>query len=231
MANFLLIETSASVCSVAISSNDKVLTKYVCNEEMQHAVTLPVFIEQALAYINEHNMKLDAVAISGGPGSYTGLRIGTSTAKGICYAMGLELIAINTLELIAKQAIESIGGDYDSLICPMVDARRMEVYTAIFDSQMNVIETPAPKIIDKDSFCTYKDKTVYFCGSGAAKCKDTINIPRAVYIDDIVPLAEKMAAMATRKFICGQVEDVAYYEPFYLKEFQATTPKTSIVRK
>lgn len=231
MAIFLLIETSATVCSVALSADDEILTKYVCTEEMQHAAKLPVFVDQALHDAAQRNLKIDAVAISGGPGSYTGLRIGTSTAKGLCYALDAKLIAVNTLELIAFQAAERIDADTDALICPMVDARRMEVYTAMYDNKLNLKAEPSAKIIDDNSYSEYGDSTIYFCGNGAGKCKNTIRIAGAQYIEDIMPLAEKMVSLAVRKYLNGEVENVAYYEPFYLKEFQTTISTNNVIGK
>jgi tRNA threonylcarbamoyladenosine biosynthesis protein TsaB len=165
--------------------------------------------------------------VSAGPGSYTGLRIGTSVAKGICFALDIPLIAVDTLTTMS-QAVLASGvevGD-DTLLCPMIDARRMEVYTALHDKRLKTIEETNAKIIDEDSFADVLEKNrVLFFGNGAAKCKDVIKSSNAVFVDNIFPLAANMSPLAEKAFIENDFVDVAYFEPFYLKSFVATISK------
>lgn len=216
MANILLIETSAETCSVAIESNGKILNLQMSDEAMQHATHLPVYVETAMKQIREQNIKLDAVAVSSGPGSYTGLRIGVSTAKGLCYALGCKLIAINTLKIMAT-ALQNTTPT-NAVICPLIDARRMEVYTAIYDNTLNEISPAEAKIIDENSFSDI-DRPIYFCGSGAEKCSNVIKNPNAQFITSVKPTANMMVKLAEEAYRNQQFQDVAYYEPFYLKEF------------
>jgi tRNA threonylcarbamoyladenosine biosynthesis protein TsaB len=216
MANILLIETSAEICSVAIESDGKILNIQMSNDAMQHATHLPVYIEIAIKLIRQQNSTLDAVAVSAGPGSYTGLRIGVSTAKGLCYAIGCKLIAIDTLKIIATSLQQDIPAN--AIICPLIDARRMEVYTAMFDSNLNEISPAEAKIIDETSFSDI-NCPIYFCGSGAEKCSTVIKNPNAQFFTSVQPTANMMVSLAENAYSNNQFEDVAYYEPFYLKEF------------
>jgi tRNA threonylcarbamoyladenosine biosynthesis protein TsaB len=216
MANILLIETSAEICSVAIESDGKILNIQMSNDAMQHATHLPVYIENAIKLIRQQNITLDAVAVSAGPGSYTGLRIGVSTAKGLCYAIGCKLIAIDTLKIIATSLQQDIPAN--AIICPLIDARRMEVYTAIFDSNLNEISPAEAKIIDETSFSDI-NCPIYFCGSGAEKCSTVIKNPNAQFFTSVQPTANMMVSLAENAYRNNQFEDVAHYEPFYLKEF------------
>ena len=169
----------------------------------------------------------DAVAVSAGPGSYTGLRIGVSSAKGLCYALGVPLIAVDTLQTIVVEAIKWVGDDI--LYCPMIDARRMEVYTALFDGNAKRLTEVEAKIIDENSFReVLEEGRVVFCGNGADKCRQAIRHPNAVFLDDIHPLSSNMLSVASDKLKSGTVEDTAYFEPFYLKEFVGTKPKPMI---
>ena len=216
MANILLIETSAEICSVAIESDGKILNIQMSNDAMQHATHLPVYIENAIKLIRQQNITLDAVAVSAGPGSYTGLRIGVSTAKGLCYAIGCKLIAIDTLKIIATSLQQDIPAN--AIICPLIDARRMEVYTAMFDSNLNEISPAEAKIIDETSFSDI-NCPIYFCGSGAEKCSTVIKNPNAQFFTSVQPTANMMVSLAENAYRNNQFEDVAYYEPFYLNEF------------
>ena len=216
MANILLIETSAEICSVAIESDGKILNIQMSNDAMQHATHLPVYIENAIKLIRQQNITLDAIAVSAGPGSYTGLRIGVSTAKGLCYAIGCKLIAIDTLKIIATSLQQDIPAN--AIICPLIDARRMEVYTAMFDSNLNEISPAEAKIIDETSFSDI-NCPIYFCGSGAEKCSTVIKNPNAQFFTSVQPTANMMVSLAENAYSNNQFEDVAYYEPFYLKEF------------
>ena len=186
------------------------------NDAMQHATHLPVYIENAIKLIRQQNITLDAIAVSAGPGSYTGLRIGVSTAKGLCYAIGCKLIAIDTLKIIATSLQQDIPAN--AIICPLIDARRMEVYTAMFDSNLNEISPAEAKIIDETSFSDI-NSPIYFCGSGAEKCSTVIKNPNAQFFTSVQPTANMMVSLAENAYSNNQFEDVAYYEPFYLKEF------------
>lgn len=182
--------------------------------------------------LNEAGLKtnrLDAVAISGGPGSYTGLRIGLSVAKGICYGLSVPLIAIDTLKALAKQFLISSGGNIkgDVYLCPMIDARRMEVYTALFDLNLNFVVPTSALIIDETSFSkTLKNKRIIFFGNGSAKCKQLINHENTEYAPDVSVSSRGIALLASEEYDRKNFVDTAYFEPFYLKEFIAGKPKT-----
>lgn len=216
MANILLIETSAEICSVAVACDGKIVGFQMSDEPMQHATNLPLYIEAAMKLIRDKNITLDAVAVSGGPGSYTGLRIGVSTAKGLCYALGCKLIALNTLKIIATALRQEEPAN--AIICPLIDARRMEVYTAMYDWNLNEISPAEAKIIDENSFADI-DRPIYFCGSGAEKCSTVIKNPNAHFTSLVKSIANMMVELAEEAYRNNQFEDVAYYEPFYLKEF------------
>ena len=222
MANILLIETSAEICSVAVACDGKIINSQMCDEPMQHATHLPLYIEATMKLLKEKNITLDAVAVSGGPGSYTGLRIGVSTAKGLCYALGCKLIAIDTLKVIATAFKQTELAN--TIICPLIDARRMEVYTAMYDYALNEISPAEAKIIDENSFADI-DRPIYFCGNGAEKCSKVIQNPNAKFDTTIKPTANMMVELAEEAYRNNQFQDVAYYEPFYLKEFY--TPQKS----
>jgi tRNA threonylcarbamoyladenosine biosynthesis protein TsaB len=195
---------------------------------MNHAALLSVFIAEGLIVLKSTAKKLDAVAVSSGPGSYTGLRIGVSTAKGLCYGYNIPLIAVSTLEVLTAQALKTVSNT-EALFCPMIDARRMEVYAAFYNAKGLIKREISADIIDSDSYTDIlKKKAVYFFGNGADKCKTTLTHPNAFFIDNLVPLAENMISFAEKAFKEGDFVDVAYFEPFYLKEFQTTTPKKSI---
>lgn len=224
----LNIETSTSVCSVSLSENNQLLFSKADYEGMNHAALLSIFIQEALELLKKENKKPDAVAVSAGPGSYTGLRIGVSTAKGLCYGFGIPLIGINTLELMAFSAINQIF-DKNALYCAMIDARRLEVYSVFVDVNGKVVRDVAADIINENSYHHLLEKqTVYLFGNGAEKCKPLLSHPNARFIENIHPLAENMVTFAEKAFIEQNFVDVAYFEPFYLKEFQATTPKTKL---
>lgn len=227
MSCLLNIETSTSVCSVAVSENGKVLFEKVSFEGPSHAALLGVFVEEALSAMK--GRKPDAIAVSSGPGSYTGLRIGASVAKGLCFGFGIPLIAVRTLDIMAATAIEKEGGAADRLYCAMLDARRMEVYDAIYDASLKVVRETAADIVDMETYASYLEKgKVCFFGNGAAKCKPVITSPNAIFIEDIHPLAVHMIPLSEQAFAAGRFEDTAYFEPFYLKEFQATVAKNKV---
>jgi len=222
----LNVETSTNVCSVALSENSTCLFSKSNAEGMNHAALLSVFIAEALALVKSTGKKVDAVAVSSGPGSYTGLRIGVSTAKGLCYGYDIPMIAISTLEVLTVQALRIVKDAENALFCPMIDARRMEVYAAFYNGKGKIMYEISADIINSDSYAEIlANQTVYFFGNGAEKCKTTLTHPNAQFIDGLIPLAENMISFAEQAFTENKFVDVAYFEPFYLKEFQTTTPK------
>lgn len=223
MACFLCIETSTSVCSAAVSLGGKVLFNREDHGGSNHAERLGAFVDEALAYADCHGTPPEAVAVCGGPGSYTGLRIGVSMAKGICYGRGIRLVAVPTPEILAVEALSSRGGiEGDALLCPMIDARRMEVYAAVYDRSLTVVRGIHADIVDGTTYKTLLDgHVVYFFGDGAAKCMGAISHPNARLIKGVEPLARNMAGLAEVRLREGKTEDVAYYVPFYLKDFIA----------
>lgn len=229
MACILHIETATDVCSVALSEDGVVLFSKEDHNGPQHAVTLGVFIDEMLSMADSHAKPIDAVAVSCGPGSYTGLRIGASMAKGFCYGRNIPLIALSTLKVLSVPVLLMDELPEDALLCPMIDARRMEVYAAIYDRALNTVKEVSADIIDGGSYSEYLEKQpIYFFGNGAAKCKGIINHPNAHFIDGIEPLARWMFPLADREFHNETFQDVAYFEPFYLKDFVATVSKNKV---
>lgn len=227
MSCILNIETSTNVCSVAVSEDG------VCIFELQdcsgpnHAERLGSFVDEAISFTDNHAIPLDAVAVSSGPGSYTGLRIGVSMAKGICYGRDIKLIAVPTLELLSVPVLlHNNNIPEDALLAPMLDARRMEVYSQVFDRGLKAKSSLEAKVIDEKSFKEYLDEVpVYFFGNGASKCKDMIKHNNAHFIDNIEPLAKYMFPLAEKRFLNNRFEDVAYFVPTYLKDFVAKSAK------
>lgn len=230
MSCILHIETSTSACSVAVSEDGQVVFKKEDLNGPSHAVSLGVFVDEALSFADSHAMPLDAVAVSCGPGSYTGLRIGVSMAKGVCYGRNLKLIGLPTLKVQCVPVLlyhDELPDD--ALLCPMIDARRMEVYAAVYDRALRPVRDIAADIVDENSYREFLDRhPVYFFGDGAAKCKEKITHPNAHFIDGIRPLASMMFPLAEKAIAEEKFEDVAYFEPFYLKEFVAGKPKKMI---
>lgn len=234
MALILNLETSTTVCSVNLSKNGKIIARKETNEKNSHSSLLTIFIEDIF---KENIVKLsdiDAVAISKGPGSYTGLRIGVSTAKGIAYGADKKLIAVNTLQSMAwgmRQNLirNNIQTANNTLFCPMIDARRMEVYTAFYDKNIDTVKDISAEIIDENSFNNLlENNIIYFFGDGSNKCKNTITHKNAIFIDNIFPSADFMIPFSENSFNNNNFEDIAYFEPFYLKDFIATVPKKNI---
>lgn len=226
MACILHLETSTDVCSVALSEDGAVLVTKENFDGPSHAVTLGVFVDEVLSMADSAGKHIDAVALSCGPGSYTGLRIGASMAKGICYGRDLPLIALPTLKVLSVPVLLSDELPEDALLCPMIDARRMEVYSAIYDRALNAVKEVSADIISADSYAEQLDRgPVWFFGGGAGKCREVITHPNAHFVDDIRPLARWMFPLAEMAFNAGRFEDVAYFEPFYLKEFVASKPR------
>jgi len=227
MATIINIDTSTEVCSVSLSKDGNLIGIKENKDGLKHAQLVTLYIQDLLKEANIEIKNLDAIAVSKGPGSYTGLRIGVSTAKGICYGAQLPLIAIETLQTLTEGAINSIEQPIkDAWFCPMIDARRMEVYNAFYNINNNKTVEIAATIIDDESFKDILDeRTVYFFGNGSEKCKETIKHPNAIFIDNISNSALNMITLAHKAFNNQSFEDVAYFEPFYLKDFVATTPK------
>ena len=229
MAVILHIETSTNVCSAAVSDNGMVLEHFEDYKGQNHAALLSGYIKKCLDYIKEHNQKLEAIAVSIGPGSYTGLRIGLSEAKGLAYALDIPLIGIDTLKIMATSVMFNHDIDPDAMFAPMIDARRMEVYTSVLDLGLNEEMMPSPLILDENSFAQWLDNgPVVFFGNGSDKAREVIKHPNARFIDNIHPLASDMLALAEMSFRRGEFLDLAYSVPAYLKDFQATTPKNKI---
>lgn len=228
MCTLLTIETSTSVCSCALSRNSEILINKENHEGQSHASLLGLFVHEIMEYVRAEEMQLDAIAVSSGPGSYTGLRIGVSEAKGLCYGLGLPLIAIPTSRLMASMLLDRVGEG--ELLCPMIDARRMEVYATFYDRSLNVVRETAADIVDENSYIDLLEKhQIAFFGNGAAKCRPVITHPSARFIDDIHPLASAMVPLAEEAFRGRHFVDAAYFEPFYLKEFVATVPKNKLI--
>jgi tRNA threonylcarbamoyladenosine biosynthesis protein TsaB len=222
MSLLLLIETATTACSVALLQQSEVLAVKELNERNIHAEVITIFIQDVFTAANKSYADLDAVVVSSGPGSYTGLRIGISTAKGLCYALGKPLIAIETLQAMADGMAAQIK-DKSVLLCPMIDARRMEVYTALFDATGNRLKPTTAEVIDENSFADLlQTHKVLFFGDGAAKCKAILSQhDNTMFNTDLVNSAVHLATRAYEAYQAERFEDVAYFEPFYLKDFIA----------
>lgn len=228
MAKILLLETATAFCSVALSIDGKIVSVKEEGGQNLHASNLTLFIDEVVGKAGLLYQDLDAIAISKGPGSYTGLRIGVSTAKGLAYALDKPLIAIETLEMMAAGFLIQ-NPEYQGLVCPMIDARRMEVYTAVYTAGLALLEPTAAKIIDENSFSNFlAENRVTFLGDGAAKCSETLKQENAVFVNDNFNSAANMSVLAENAFNKADFEDVAYFEPFYLKDFVLTQPKKKV---
>jgi tRNA threonylcarbamoyladenosine biosynthesis protein TsaB len=215
LSYILNIETTTKNCSVSLAKDGKtLLCKEIADQGYSHAEKLHVFIEEILKETKINFQEIKAIAVSKGPGSYTGLRIGVSTAKGLCYALGIPLISVDTMQVLAKQVITDNG-----LIVPMIDARRMEVYSAVFDSNYNKIKDVQAEILTEDSYAEI-DKNTYFVGDCQEKCQAVLTKENFQFLSEIIfPSANEMGVLSFEKFTRNDFEDVAYFEPFYLKDF------------
>lgn len=222
MAYILNIETSTTNCSVSLSNKGETLVlKEDYGNGYSHAEKLHVYIEAVLKEANITSSQLEAIAVSKGPGSYTGLRIGVSAAKGLAYALNIPLISISTLEALAHQVSADSG-----CIVPMLDARRLEVYSAIFDKDYNVVRAIEAQILNESAFeKELASGKVYFVGDGVEKTKTLLNSPNAIFIENKLPSADQMSALSFNKYKKSDIEDVAYFEPYYLKDFVAIKSK------
>ena len=225
MAFILNIETSTTVCSVSVSKNGELISLKEINNGYTHAENLHVFIETILKDAGITAKHLNAIAISKGPGSYTGLRIGVSAAKGLAFSLGIPLIALDTLQVITNAAI--IKEETNAFYCPMLDARRMEVYTGVFDYELKQLKETEALIVDETSITQFsKFEKIFFFGDGMQKCKALLQtLKNASFIDGVIPGAKFMCDLAYKKYIAKEFEDVAYFEPFYLKDFLILTKK------
>ncbi|QLH32635.1 MAG: tRNA (adenosine(37)-N6)-threonylcarbamoyltransferase complex dimerization subunit type 1 TsaB [Cyclobacteriaceae bacterium] len=227
MTRLLSLETSTSICSAAIHQEDKVLTWREIREPRSAASQLAVIVDAIMKESATEPAMLSGVVVTSGPGSYTGLRIGVATAKGICFALNIPLIAISTLDLLAIQGKTMIA-DTNALLCPMLDARRMEVYCKVVDYNLNEVEPTQAKIIDANSFNNYLENTlVYFIGEGATKCRAIFKHANAKFLDEVVPNAVPLGGMGYQKWHQKKFENVGTFEPYYLKDFLIRKPTSS----
>lgn len=224
MSTILSIETATQVCSVALHRDGMLLGVHELFIDKSHATHLAVMIRQLQTNCDIPLKDLDAVAVSKGPGSYTGLRIGVATAKGLCFALGIPLIGVNTLRAMAHNIGEiPFGVDY---LCPMIDARRMEVYYLILNNRLMVISETRAGIVTGDSFTEWGSRgKIMFFGNGSEKCKEILNGSNSIFVSGLVPSAMSIGQLAADKLANSEIEDLAYFEPFYLKEFRTTVPK------
>jgi len=230
----LCLETATNICSVALCDRTGIIALKESKEQKSHAALLTVFIDDILRENHIRARELEAIAISKGPGSYTGLRIGVSVAKGIAYAASVPLIGIDTtLSMfwgIKQSGKRNREADKNTLFCPMLDARRMEVYYAIYDNMGTLIKSIAAEIIKEDSFISVPEShEIVFFGDGAAKCREIINHPKALFENDFRISASHMHIPAFQHFETHDFEDVAYFEPFYLKDFITSKPRKNIL--
>lgn len=228
MSVILHIETATEVCSVALSANGEILQSKISDQPQAHSSLLGLFVEEVMEFVRSNNIKIDAISVSSGPGSYTGLRIGVSEAKGLSYGLGVPLIAIPTHKVMTEQVR---GNAYPSVIfCPMIDARRMEVYSTFYDSGLNIIRATSADIVDENSYLDLlSEHQILFFGNGADKCKDVITHSNATFIKEVKPDAKAMISLAETSFQAKDFVDSAYFEPYYLKEFVATVPKNKVI--
>lgn len=223
MAKILSLETSTTVCSVALHDNGALLSLAEVHLGHSHGSKLAVLIDQVVRAADTEMKELNAVAVSAGPGSYTGLRIGTSTAKGLCYALSIPLISVGSLVLLAAQLTEH--NVLKAWLCPMIDARRMEVYCCVLDADGSIIKPVEAKIIEGNSFEEFLEKApVIFFGDGAAKCRPVITHRNALFVSGVSPSAVQLGHIAFEKYKVNDLEDVVHFEPFYLKEFRVKKP-------
>ncbi|WP_159521608.1 tRNA (adenosine(37)-N6)-threonylcarbamoyltransferase complex dimerization subunit type 1 TsaB [Sunxiuqinia indica] len=237
MTRILNLESSTEVCSVSIAENGKMIDYIESHEGQNHAQKLSVFTDELLRRNQLTYRQLHAVAVSKGPGSYTGLRIGVSLAKGLCYANQIPLIAVSPLQSMSHHVSSNLKkyklNKADNLLfCPMIDARRMEVYTALYNHEHQPIESVSATIIDRESFHNLLDKQpIAFFGNGSAKCQSAIDHPNAIFIDNIKTSAQFMCSLSQEAYENNDFVDVAYFEPFYLKDFIAGKPKKNILKQ
>jgi tRNA threonylcarbamoyladenosine biosynthesis protein TsaB len=228
MSVILSIETATSVCSCALARDGELLVAREDYRGQSHASLLGLFVHEIMAFARGQNLTPHAIAVSSGPGSYTGLRIGVSEAKGLSYGLNIPLIALPTPLIMASMMREQ--AEEGTLLCPMIDARRMEVYATFYDRSLHTVRKTAADIVEEGSYAELlAANKVLFFGNGAEKCKIHLNHPHALFADEVHPLASGMIPLAEEAFAAGRFVDSAYFEPFYLKEFVATVPKNKII--
>jgi len=224
MTVILHIESATKPCSAALSKGEELVFFKMNDRANSHAVQLGLIVDEALKFASRQRLGIDAVSVSAGPGSYTGLRIGVSMAKGICYGYDVPLIALSTLRILAGQALEK--ADENTLLCPALDARRMEIYTAVYNHKGEELKPAEALVLEENSFENfYPGKTLCFFGDGAKKCMEQLSRKNICSLGALVPRASEMLLPALEAFRSGRFEKTAYFEPNYLKEFQATVPK------
>ena len=231
MSLILNIETATGVCSVALANDGQLVGLKESNSKNSHSSVLPIFIDEVVTASGFSMSEINAIAVSEGPGSYTGLRIGVATAKGLCYALEIPLIGVNTLQAMAM-GMSKREGEYSILYCPMIDARRMEVYCAIYDEKGKEIRETRAEIIDENSFMEYLAKNkVVFAGDGALKCRPLLDKhPNVQFLADFQASAKFMIPLSEEKYSSKKFEDLAYFEPYYLKDFIAGKPRVKGLR-
>lgn len=230
MAVILNIETSGKICSVAISKDGAIEYQLEDHDGMRHSEVLAPFVEKCMQELERKEESLDAVAVSIGPGSYTGLRIGLSLAKGLAFSRDIPLIGVSTLQILAVKAMfRNFNLTGEELLVPMIDARRMEVFTGVYDFALNEVETPGARILDNESWKEMlKERKMCFMGDATEKAKSVIKSENAIWMDGLVPVARDMLALSEKYYREGRFLDIAYSTPEYLKEYQTTTPKQKI---
>lgn len=228
MCTILSIETATPVCSCTLSRDGEILLNREDFRGQSHATLLGQFVHEIMNDVRTNNLTLDAVAVSSGPGSYTGLRIGVSEAKGLSYGLDVPMIALPTSLIMASMMAARV--EEGALLCPMIDARRMEVYATFFNKSLQTVRPTSADIVDIESYIDLLEKhKVLFFGNGAEKCRSVITHPNAAFMDDVHPLASGMIPLAEKAFAEKKFVDSAYFEPFYLKEFIATVAKNKII--
>jgi tRNA threonylcarbamoyladenosine biosynthesis protein TsaB len=228
MCTILSIETATPVCSCTLSRDGVIILNREDFRGQSHATLLGQYVHEIMTYVREQGLTLDAVAVSSGPGSYTGLRIGVSEAKGLSYGLGIPMIALPTSLIMASMMAARAGED--ELLCPMIDARRMEVYATFFNRSLQTVRPTSADIVDGDRYADLLERhKVLFFGNGAEKCRAVLNHPNATFLEDIHPLASGMIPLAEQAFAEKRFVNSAYFEPFYLKEFIATVAKNKII--
>ena len=224
MSLILAIETATKVCSVALFKEDELIALREQNGNYSHAENLAVFVKECFQEVHYDYKDLSTISVSKGPGSYTGLRIGVAFAKGLCFSLNKPLIAIDTLTCMAWGVSKEHAED--SYFCPMIDARRMEVYSSVFDNQLKMVRPIGADIVEEEVYASFLEKRkTYFFGDGSAKCRPIIQHENAIFLDQGLPSARNMGLLSLSKLQAGDFEDVAYFEPFYLKEFIALKGK------
>ncbi len=235
MGTILHIETATDICSVSLATNNNIVDIHESSEERSHASQLTVLIDEILRRNSLSPKDLSAVAVSMGPGSYTGLRIGVSVAKGVCYGIGIPLIAVPTLQsmflgLHQEMIKNNLEAGEEIFYAPMIDARRMEVYVSLFDNKGNTVVKTCALIVNQDTFISQlSEHKIYFFGTGALKLKGTIVSDNAIFVKDFKISSAYMVPIAHERYENNKFEDVAYFEPFYLKDFIATIPKNKVL--